>query len=96
MLLQQCRFIPGTVKVVARKGSNIIAEKEIHTAGTPHKIRLTPDRNIITADGKDLSFVTVEVLDKDNNLCPLSENLINFEIKGNAFIAGVDNGCQVW
>lgn len=88
------KFIPGTVKVVARKNSNIIAEKEIHTAGTPHKIRLTPDRNIITSDGKDLSFVTVEVLDKDNNLCPLSENLINFEVKGNAFIAGVDNGCQ--
>lgn len=88
------KFIPGTVKVVARKNGNIIAEKEIHTAGTPHKIRLTPDRNIITADGKDLSFVTVEVLDKDNNLCPLSENLINFEVKGNAFIAGVDNGYQ--
>lgn len=88
------KFIPGTVKVVARKNGNIIAEKEIHTAGTPHKIRLTPDRNIITADGKDLSFVTVEVLDKDNNLCPLSENLINFEVKGNTFIAGVDNGCQ--
>lgn len=88
------KFIPGTVKVVARKNGNIIAEKEIHTAGTPHKIRLTPDRNIITADGKDLSFVTVEVLDKDNNLCHLSENLINFEVKGNAFIAGVDNGCQ--
>lgn len=88
------KFMPGTVKVVARKDGNIIAEKEIHTAGTPHKIRLTPDRNIITADGKDLSFVTVEVLDKDNNLCPLSENLINFEVKGNAFITGVDNGCQ--
>lgn len=88
------KFIPGTVKVVARKNGNIIAEKEIHTAGTPHKIRLTPDRDIITADGKDLSFVTVEVLDKDNNLCPLSENLINFKVKGNAFIAGVDNGCQ--
>lgn len=88
------KFVPGKVKVVARKDGNIIAEKEIHTAGTPHKIRLTPDRDIITADGKDLSFVTVEVLDKDNNLCPLSENLINFEVKGNAFIAGVDNGCQ--
>lgn len=88
------KFIPGTVKVVARKNGNIIAEKGIHTAGTPHKIRLTPDRDIITADGKDLSFVTVEVLDKDNNLCPISENLINFEVKGNAFIAGVDNGCQ--
>ena len=88
------KFVPGTVKVVARKGGNIIAEKEIHTAGDPYKIRLTPDRDIITADGKDLSFITVEVLDKDNNLCPLSENLINFEVKGNAFIAGVDNGCQ--
>ncbi len=88
------KFVHGTVKVVARKAGNIIAEREIHTAGTPHKIRLTPDRDIITSDGKDLSFVTVEVLDKDNNLCPLSENLINFEVKGNAFIAGVDNGCQ--
>ena len=88
------KFVHGTVKVVARKAGNIIAEREIHTAGTPHKIRLIPDRDIITSDGKDLSFVTVEVLDKDNNLCPLSENLINFEVKGNAFIAGVDNGCQ--
>lgn len=88
------KFVPGKVKVVARKDGNIIAEKEIHTAGAPYKIRLTPDRDIITADGKDLSFVTVEILDKENNLCPFSKNLINFAVNGNAFIAGVDNGCQ--
>ena len=40
------------------------------TAGEPARLRLTPDRRVITADGQDLSFITVEVVDKDGNVCP--------------------------
>lgn len=87
-------FEPGTVKVVSRRLGSIVAEQEIHTAGVPAQIRLTPDRNVITANGQDLSFITAEVLDKDGNLCPLADNLIHFTVNGNAFIAGVDNGSQ--
>lgn len=88
------KYEPGIVKVVARKDGKVVAEKEIHTAGKPSKIRLTPDRNVLTPDGKDLSFVTVEVLDEKGNLCPEADNLVHFEVEGNLFIAGVDNGNQ--
>ena len=88
-------FEPGTVKVVARKDGVETASREIHTAGEPAQIRLTPDRSIIKADGTDLSFVTVEILDKDGNLCPNADNLVQFEISGNGFIAGVDNGSPI-
>lgn len=88
------KYEPGSVKVVARKDGKIVGEKEIRTAGEPKKIRLTPDRNTLNADGKDLSFVTVEIVDAEGNLCPLADNLVHFEVEGNLFIAGVDNGSQ--
>lgn len=88
-------FEPGSVKVVARKDGKTVGEKEIRTAGEPAQIRLTPDRSQLTADGKDLSFIAVEILDKDGNLCPNADNLVNFNVKGDAFIAGVDNGSPI-
>lgn len=88
-------YEPGTVEVVTRKDGEEVLTKEIHTAGEPYKIRLTPDRHTINNDGVDLSFVTVEVIDKDGNLCPNAENFINFELSGNGKIAGVDNGSPI-
>lgn len=88
------KYEPGSVKVVARKDGKVVGEKEIQTAGEPKKIRLTPDRNTLNADGKDLSFVTVEIVDAEGNLCPLADNLVHFEVEGNLFITGVDNGSQ--
>ena len=89
------KFESGSVKVVARKGGETVGEKEIRTAGEPAQIRLTPDRAQLDADGKDLSFVTVEIVDKDGTLCPNADNLVNFQVEGNAFIAGVDNGSPI-
>ncbi len=88
-------YEPGTVKVVARKNGVETASREIHTAGEPAQIRLTPDRSRIKSNGTDLSFVTVEILDKDGNLCPNADNLVEFEVSGNGFIAGVDNGSPI-
>lgn len=85
-------YIPGTIKVVTRKDGKEVLSHEIHSAGEPYQIRLTPDRNIINADGSDLSFITVEVLDKHGNLCPNAYNLIYFDISENGRIVGVDNG----
>ena len=85
-------FEPGDVRVVARKSGKVVAEKSLKTAGAPHHIRLTPNRKVIKANGRSLSFVTVEVVDKDGNLCPWAENNILFSLAGDAKIAGVDNG----
>lgn len=88
-------FEPGTVKVVARKNGVETASQEIHTAGEPAQIRLTPDHSTIRSNGTDLSFVTVEILDKDGNLCPNADNLVEFTVEGKGFIAGVDNGSPI-
>ena len=88
-------FEPGTVKVVARKNGIETASQKIHTAGEPAQIRLTPDRSTIRSNGTDLSFVTVEILDKDGNLCPNADNLVEFSVDGKGFIAGVDNGSPI-
>ena len=88
------KFEPGTVKIVSRKGGKPVATQTIRTAGAPHHIRLTPDRTVINADGKSLTFVTVEVVDKDGVVCPNATNEIFFSVDGQAHIEGVDNGAQ--
>ncbi|WP_300631993.1 glycoside hydrolase family 2 TIM barrel-domain containing protein [uncultured Duncaniella sp.] len=88
-------FTPGTVKAVSRKGGRIVATDEIRTAGAPTRIRLTPDRSSIKADGSDLSYVLVEILDKDGNLCPWAENEVTFEVTGAGRNEGVDNGSPI-
>ena len=87
-------FEPGTVQAVSRKNGKVVAAKTIHSAGMPAKVVLQADRNMIKADGRDLSFVTVKVVDKDGNLVPDASNNIQFTLTGPGFIAGVDNGYQ--
>ena len=85
-------FEPGTIKAVSRKAGKTVAEQVINTAGEPAQIHLTPDRATIAADGNDLSFVTVEILDSDGNLCPTAVNEVTFTVEGAGQNEGVDNG----
>jgi len=91
-VMWRLKFEPGTLKAVSRKNGKVVLTKEIHTAGKPAKIELIADRKAIKADGRDLSFITVRILDKDGNVVPNADNLVNFKINGQGFIAGVDNG----
>lgn len=91
----QLSFKRGDLRAVSRKDGKIVKEQYIRTAGRPAQIRMTVDRERIKADGEDLSFITVEVLDKDGILCPNADNDIQFEIEGTGFIAGVDNGSPI-
>jgi beta-galactosidase len=91
-LLWQVPYEPGTLKAVAYRGGKQVASEEVHTAGAPVKIVLAPDRDLIQADGDDLSFVTVRIEDKDGNLCPIADNLVHFNVTGAGEIAAVDNG----
>ncbi|MDD3322568.1 MAG: glycoside hydrolase family 2 TIM barrel-domain containing protein [Paludibacter sp.] len=87
-------YVPGTLKAVSRKAGKEVLNKEIKTVGQPMSVRLTADRMTIKADGQDLSFVTVELLDKDGNASPIANQLVKFSVDGNGFIAGTDNGDQ--
>jgi beta-galactosidase len=91
-VMWRVQYQPGTLKAVSRKGGKTVLTREIKTAGQPYKIELSADRKVIKADGDDLSFITVRILDKDGNIVPNATNTISFKVNGEAFIAGVDNG----
>ena len=93
LMWMDTKYEPGTVKVVAYdENGKAVAEKEIHTAGKPHHIELIPDRRMLQADGKDLCFVTVKVVDKDGNLCPEATDEIRFKVKGSGVYCAGANG----
>lgn len=76
-------YQPGEVRVVAYdEQGNPVAEKTIRTAGKPHHIELVTDRSSLLADGKDLAYVTLRIVDKDGNLCPNDGRLVSFKVKG--------------
>lgn len=76
-------YQPGEVKVVAYdEQGNPAAEKIVRTAGKPHHIELVTDRTSLQADGKDLAYVTLRIVDKDGNLCPNDGRLVSFKVKG--------------
>lgn len=86
-------YHPGEIRVVAyNEEDQPMAEKTIKTAGEPSKLRLTADRETISAGGKDLSYVTVEILDEDGNLSPRANNLLFFEVKGQGKLKALCNG----
>ena len=84
-------YSPGTLKAVGVENGQEVEAQELATAGEPAQIRLTADRTVITADGQDLSFVTVEILDKEGRVNPNAENRLTFEVNGAGVIAAVGN-----
>jgi beta-galactosidase len=85
----------GELKAIGRTPGKDILETSIKTAGEPAKIILSADRDMIKADGADLSFITVKITDVNGILVPNANNHVQFSINGAGFIAGVDNGLQI-
>ena len=86
------KYTPGELKVVAYKNGRPWAEAIRRTAGAATALKLVADRADIRADGGDLSFITVKVVDARGNLVPGANQLVKFSVNGPASIAGVDNG----
>ena len=93
MIWESVPYEPGELKVVAYDGNDsICAEQAIHTASASSQIRLTADRRQINADGSDLSFITVEVVDGNGNLCPHSSALLFVQVRGKGHLKALCNG----
>jgi beta-galactosidase len=89
------KYAPGELKAISRKNGQTVLEQVIRTAGKPAKLVLSADRSKISADGKDLSFVTIKVTDADGNMIPDAAQLINFNLDGDGVITAVDNGSPI-
>jgi beta-galactosidase len=89
----QVPYEPGTLRAVATKDGKVVAEDRVETTDAAAKIELTADRANIKADGQDLSFVTVRVLDAKGRLVRADGNhALRFALSGGGAIVAVDNG----
>ena len=87
----QVPYEQGILKAVGLNGKKQVATADLRSAGDPTRIRLTADRNRISADGQDLSYITVEITDSDGICNPKADNQVSFEVTGPGTIAGVGN-----
>jgi beta-galactosidase len=85
-------YAPGELKTIAYQDGKPVGEAVIRTAGQPARLRLTADRADLAGDGMDLSYVTIEMLDADGNLCPRAMDMLSFETNGPVELKGADNG----
>lgn len=85
-------YAAGILRAVAKKDGKEVAADQVRTAGKPKRLVLRPDREKFLADGDDLSFVQVRVVDNQGMSCPAASHLVRFRLSGPATIAGVDNG----
>jgi len=85
----------GELKTIGYSGKKQVNTTFLRTASESSQIKLNADRNEIKADGQDLSYITVELLDEKGNRNPNAENLVKFEIEGPGTIVGVGNANPV-
>jgi len=84
-------FSPGTLAAIGYNNGVPVITNTVVTTGAPAAIALWPDRQTILADGRDVSVVTVAVLDAQGRVVPTATNNISFTVSGGTII-GVGNG----
>ena len=90
-------FAPGSIKAVASKGGEVVAQHEIQTAGEPAAIKLTLHTGPkgLQADGSDVALVDFEVVDAQGRRCPTDEARVDFDITGPAIWRGGFNSAKL-
>lgn len=84
-------YTAGVLKAVGVENGKEMESTILQTAGEPAKIELVADRKEMKADGGDLIFVTVEMMDKNGVQQPNANNRLTFKVEGEGTIAGVGN-----
>ena len=87
-------FEPGVLKAVSRLRGKTVLEEEVHTAGAPARLQLAADRTTLHADGADLAYITIRILDANGHLVPNADTQLSVDITGEGMLAGMDNGYQ--
>ena len=95
MAVYNVPYTTGELKAVGYDNGKKVNTAILKTAGEPAQIKLSADRKTIKADNHDLSYITVELVDKKGIRNPGVENLVHFEIEGAGTIAGVGNADPV-
>ncbi len=86
------RYEPGELKAIAYRNGERWAEATIETTDAPFSLLMQADRSRIAADGRDLAFVTLQVVDQKGRPVPDASVPLHFTIEGPGEIVATDNG----
>lgn len=84
-------YEPGTLEAIGYKKGKKLTTK-VETTGQAYNVVLSPDKTILTADGKDATVINISITDEKGREVPVADNMVKFYISGNAKIIGVGNG----
>jgi beta-galactosidase len=87
----QVPYESGTLTAIGYTNNKEAARWELRTAGSPAGLRLTADRTTLKADGQDLCYVLVEVVEAYGIRDPNAEKLVRFSVEGAGMLAAVGN-----
>ena len=85
-------YSPGTIRAVAYNAGAEVTSDELKTAGEPVALRLKADRSVLDADGQDLSYVEIEMVDAQGIVVPDSDRPVRIDVQGAGRFLCMDNG----
>ena len=85
-------YQPGELKAIGRTGGQAMYTNIVRTAGEPVRLDVVADRTEIAADGSDLSYLTIRLLDEQGVVCQDADRVLQVSVTGAGTLAGVDNG----
>ncbi|HKU73542.1 MAG TPA: DUF4982 domain-containing protein [Pyrinomonadaceae bacterium] len=88
-------YQPGALSAIGYRGGREVNKAELRTAAVPARLKLSADRTRLRADGQDLSYVTVELVDARGVRHPKAENLVSFALEGAGTVVAVGNANPV-
>lgn len=81
----------GTLRAEGMENGRVAEQRILKTAGEVAAIRLTPDRKELAANSGDLSYIVIELVDKDGNVVPTADNQLRVSVTGNATLLALGN-----
>lgn len=91
-LWEGVEFEAGEVTAVGYKDGVEVLRHTRYTSGEASILSLSADREVISADGYDLSYITIDCLDSEGRFVPTAMNQLYFSVEGAGELVGVDNG----
>ena len=88
-------YEPGKVEAVSYTDGREVSRALLATAGAPAKIRIVPEKTVMKADGHDLIYAGIEIVDKDGMIVPDAEISLTVNLTGPAYLAGFGTGNPV-
>lgn len=88
-------YKPGKIEAISYTAGKEVSRAALTTAGEPVALKLIPEKTQMAADGHDLIYVGIEIVDSEGKRVPEAAVALQAEVNGAAYLAGFGTGNPV-